>query len=81
MKLQQEIVFNKNADAYGTVMDVMVEGKLIEDEVYVTRSYKDAPGVDGYVFVKSDRDLVSGDVLTVRITGAKGYDLEAEEQV
>lgn len=75
MKLQQEIVFEKNANAVGKVYEVMVEGRLIKEEVYVTRSYMDAPGVDGYIFVKSDRDLISGDTLKVRITDAKDYDL------
>lgn len=79
MKLEQQIVFETNAAAVGTEYEVMIEGRLVEDEVYVTRSYKDAPGVDGYIFVKSDRDLISGDVLRVRVTEAKGYDLVAEE--
>ena len=79
MKLQQKIVFEKNASAVGSTYDVMVEGRLPEDEVYVTRSYMDAPGVDGYIFVKSDRDLVSGDIIKARVTAAEGYDLVAEE--
>lgn len=79
MKLQQQIVFEENKALVGTEFDVMIEGRLIEDEVYVTRSYKDAPGVDGYIFVQSDRDLVSGDIIHVCITDAKGYDLVAKE--
>jgi len=79
MKLQQKIAFENNEALVGSELEVMIDGRLVEDEVYVTRSYKDAPGVDGYVFVNSVRDLVSGDLIRVRITGAKGYDLTAEE--
>lgn len=79
MKLQQQIVFEENEKAVGTELDVMVEGRLVEDEVYVTRSYKDAPGVDGYIFVSSDRDMISGTTLRVKIVRAEGYDLIAEE--
>ena len=79
MKLQQSIVFEANEALVGTKLEVMIEGRLPEDEVYVTRSYKDAPGVDGYIFVQSDRDLVSGDLIMVKVTEAKGYDLLATE--
>ena len=79
MRLQQAIVFDKNESLVGSELEVMIEGRLVEDEVYVTRSYKDAPGVDGYVFVKSDRDLISGDLIKVIVTEAKGYDLVASE--
>ncbi len=80
MKLQQSIVFEINESLVGSTLEVMIEGRLPEDEVYVTRSYKDAPGVDGYVFVNSNRDLVSGDIIRVKVTEAKGYDLVAVEE-
>lgn len=79
MRLQQGIVFEKNASMTGEILDVMIEGKLVEDDVYVSRSYKDAPDVDGYIFVDSKRELMSGDVIRVRITEARDYDLMAEE--
>ncbi len=79
MKLQQRIVFAKNEALVGKEFDVMIEGRLPEEDVYVSRSYMDAPGVDGYIFVKSDRDLMSGDILKACITKAQGYDLLAEE--
>ena len=43
--------------------------------VYIGRSYMDAPKVDGYVFVYSEGEHISGDFVQVEITGAKGYDL------
>ncbi len=75
MELQQEIVFEKNEQMCGRVLTVMVEGFLTEEQVYVARGYGDAPGVDGYVFVETDEELMSGDFLRVRITKAQDYDL------
>ena len=79
MKLQQHIVYEKNEAMVGRELTVSVDGKLVEDGVYVTRSYMDASDVDGIVFVSTDRELMCGDSLKVRITGADGYDLVAEE--
>lgn len=78
MALQQQIAFAKSEAQIGRVLDVMVEGRLPEDHVYITRTYMDAPDVDGYVFVSTDWDLMSGDFLKVRITGADEYDLIGE---
>ncbi|MDE6567904.1 MAG: 30S ribosomal protein S12 methylthiotransferase RimO, partial [Lachnospiraceae bacterium] len=78
MALQQQIAFAKSEAQIGRVLDVMVEGRLPEDRVYITRTYMDAPDVDGYVFVSTDWDLMSGDFLKVRITGADEYDLIGE---
>ena len=75
MRLQQEIAFAKSKEQVGRVLDVMIEGRLPEEGVYIARTYMDAPDVDGYVFVNSDWNLMSGDFLTVEIVGAKGYDL------
>ena len=78
MKLQQKIAFEKAEEAVGQTMSVLIEGALPEDGVYVGRSYKDAPNVDGYVFVKADRSLMTGDFVTVKITGSSQYDLIGE---
>ena len=49
------------------------------EKLYIGRTYMDAPSVDGYVFVKTKgRELMSGDFINVRITGAKDYDLVGE---
>ena len=83
MELQQEISADRNEALVGSVMDVIIEGYIPEDDVYVGRSYRDAPDVDGMVFIESDRELMSGDILPVTITGAAEYDLTAvlfEEQ-
>lgn len=75
MELQQEISLDKSADMVGKIIEVMIEGKISDDDAYVGRSYKDAPNVDGYVFVNTPASLMSGDILKVEITGAMEYDL------
>ncbi|MBP3217175.1 MAG: 30S ribosomal protein S12 methylthiotransferase RimO [Lachnospiraceae bacterium] len=80
MLLQQEIAFKKAARMKGKKLRVMIEGRIADQGgVYTARSYRDAPGVDGLVFVESDRTFLSGDFVTVRVTGAQGYDLIARE--
>ena len=78
MELQQQIVFGKSKNQIGKVLSVMVEGRLPEEDVYIARSYMDAPDVDGYVFFHSDWNLMSGEFLDVRITETNGYDLIGE---
>ena len=78
MTLQQGISLQKNKEKIGTVMDVFVEGSIPEDGVYVGRSYRDAPSVDGFVFFSSPREFMSGDFVRVRITSASEYDLHGE---
>lgn len=80
MRLQQKIAFEKAEEMIGRKLSVMIEGKLPEDGVFIGRTYKDAPNVDGMVFVNSDRELVTGDVVTVGITDFHEYDLIGEEQ-
>jgi ribosomal protein S12 methylthiotransferase len=78
MELQQEISFEKSAECVGKLFDVLIEGYMSEEDIYVGRTYKDAPGVDGSVFVKADRELMSGSIVPVRITGSNEYDLTGE---
>jgi ribosomal protein S12 methylthiotransferase len=78
MELQQEIAFEAAENMKGRCLEVMVEGKLAEDDIYVARTYKDAPSVDGYLFVDTKRQLMSGDFVQVQVTGANEYDLIAK---
>ena len=75
MQIQQNIAFEKGRASIGRVLEVMIEGRLPEEGIYIARTYMDAPEVDGYVFVESDWNLMSGDFVTVQIIGAEGYDL------
>lgn len=79
MKIQQKIAFEKAQDTIGKTVEVIIEGKLAEEQVYIGRTYKDAPNVDGFIFINSDRELVTGDMLTVKVTGSHEYDLIGEE--
>ncbi|MBD5455434.1 MAG: 30S ribosomal protein S12 methylthiotransferase RimO [Lachnospiraceae bacterium] len=78
MELQQEIAFEAAENMQGRILKVMIEGKLTDEEAYVARTYKDAPSVDGYLFVDTNRTLMSGDFVTVKVTDAGGYDLVGE---
>lgn len=78
MELQQEIVFSKAEDMVGKKIAVMVEGKVADENVYVGRTSKDAPNVDGLVFINTDEELMSGDFVQVKITSALEYDLIGE---
>ena len=78
MELQQEVSLDKSADMVGRVIPVMVEGKITDDDAYVGRSYKDAPNVDGYVFINTNAQLMSGQIINVSITGSMEYDLIGE---
>lgn len=75
MELQQEISYEKNQTMVGQVIPVLVEGYLFEEDIYVGRSEKDAPKVDGCVFVRSPEEIVSGTFVDVLITEANEYDL------
>ena len=78
MELQQEIAFEKANDMIGQRLLVMIEGKVPDEHAYVARSYKDAPNVDGFVFVQTSHELMTGDFVWVKITGSYEYDLIGE---
>ena len=78
MELQQEISLERSEALVGQELLVMIEGRLPEENAYVGRTYRDAPGVDGYIFIQTSRELMSGDFAQVRVTGALEYDLMGE---
>lgn len=78
MELQQEIAFEKSEAMIGRELIVMVEGKVADENAYVSRTYMDAPGVDGYLFIQTPEVLMTGDFARVRVTGALEYDLIGE---
>ena len=78
MELQQEVSLDKNEEKIGRTMFAMVEGYLSDENVYVARTYADAPGIDGYLFIDTAETLMSGDFAKVKITGALEYDLTGE---
>lgn len=78
MELQQDIALDKGEEMIGRILTIMIEGKVADENAYVGRTYKDAPNVDGYIFVNTDEELMSGDFVNVRVTGALEYDLIGE---
>ncbi|MCI9493026.1 MAG: 30S ribosomal protein S12 methylthiotransferase RimO [Lachnospiraceae bacterium] len=78
MELQEEIIFDKNDGMAGQELWVMVEGKVDGENAYIGRTYRDAPEIDGYIFVNTEETLVTGDFVKVNVTGAYGYDLIGE---
>ncbi len=78
MELQQEIAFEAAGKMIGRKVKAMIEGRMEEENVYVARTYKDAPGIDGYLFINSERQFLSGDFVEVVITASNEYDLIGE---
>ena len=74
MELQQGISYEINRDCVGKTFDCIVES-FTDDDVVILRSQYDAPEIDGVVYVKSDKNVVPGDIEKVKITGADEYDL------
>ena len=75
MELQQEIAFEAADAMIGKELLVMIEGKVADENAFVGRTYKDAPNVDGLIFVNTQEELMSGDFAKVKVTGAVEYDL------
>ncbi len=78
MELQQAISFEKAEAMAGKVLEAMVEGKVADEDVYVARTYRDAPGVDGYLFIHTTASLMTGDFVRVLVTDYNEYDLIGE---
>lgn len=75
MELQQAVSFDLNESHVGEELEVLIEGYLPDEHVYVGRTYRDAPGVDGLFFVNFEGELMTGDIVRARVTEALGYDL------
>ncbi len=78
MELQAEIIFDKNEEMKGRELWAMVEGKVDNGHAYVGRTYRDAPEIDGYIFIDTEENLMTGDFVKVKVTGAYEYDLIGE---
>jgi ribosomal protein S12 methylthiotransferase len=78
MELQEEVSFDKNEEMVGRNLYAFIEGKVADENAYIGRTYRDAPNVDGYIFINTEEELVTGDIVKVRVTGAYEYDLLGE---
>ena len=73
MQTQQPISLALNRAFVGQRLKVLIEGA--GEGISIGRSYRDAPQVDGLVVVKGE--IPAGEMVTVRITNADVYDLNA----
>jgi len=78
MELQEEVIFDKNETLIGMSTYAFIEGKVADENAYIGRTYRDAPNVDGYIFINTDEELMTGDIVKVKVTGAYEYDLIGE---
>lgn len=78
MELQQEISLDAGERVVGKTVVAIIEGKVADESAYVGRTYGDAPGIDGYIFINTGEMLMSGDFVRVKVTGALEYDLIGE---
>ena len=78
MELQEEVIFDKNETLIGMTTYVLIEGKVADENAYIGRTYRDAPNVDGYIFINTDEELMTGDIVKVQVIGAHEYDLIGE---
>ncbi len=78
MQAEQDVIFRQNERMTGKVLRVIADGYLPEEGVYTGRTYRDAPDIDGCIFFESSAEIISGEILTVRVTEARGYDLTGE---
>ena len=78
MEIQQDIAFDNSESNVGREMTVMIEGKIVDENAYVGRTYMDAPGVVGNIFITTDEELITGDFVKVKVTGSVEYDLIGE---
>ena len=78
MELQEEVSFDKNEEMKNRELFAFIEGSVSGENVYIGRTYRDAPDVDGYIFIRTDQELMTGDIVKTRVTGAYEYDLIGE---
>ncbi len=83
MSLQKEISEEISSQMIGRELVAIIEGRIPgeggeEGEVYSARTYRDAPDIDGFIFITASEELRSGDLVRCRVTGAYEYDLIGE---
>lgn len=78
MEVQQEVIFCQNESLTGKKLRVITDGYLPDEGVYTGRTYRDAPEIDGCIFFEAPYEILSGTMLTVLVTEARGYDLAGE---
>lgn len=80
MSMQQQISLENNQKLIGREVEVMIDGYIPSDDIYIGRTYRDTPDVDGYIFIPSDEPLLSGDFIKAKIVNVNEYDLIGEKK-
>ena len=78
MELQQQHAFAWGESMVGYELDCLIDEATNEPDVWIGRSYADAPEIDGLVYVRGE-NLSPGDKVPVTIIDAQEYDLIAEQ--
>ncbi len=78
MQVQQQVIFDQNDTMVGRRFTAIVDGYLPEEDVYVARTYRDIPDIDGCIFFQAPFEIMSGTMVRLMVTDAKGYDLVGE---
>ena len=78
MQLQSQVMDAFNDTRLGTTLEVLCDGFDPQAMAYVGRSYAESPGIDGVIYFTADRDVQSGQFVSVRITGTMDGDLTGE---
>ena len=79
MSLQQEVSVENNQKIIGQKLECIIDGLTDDGEMYVTRSYRDVPDTDGFVFVNKEKEHKVGDFIECIVKEAYEYDLTAKE--
>lgn len=78
MSIQSKISEEKNEAVEGKVFDVLIEGINEDENVAVGRSYREAPEVDGGVYIENAGELKAGEMRKVKILQGFVYDVVGE---
>ena len=75
MEVQQQISTQKLAEKVGSTIEVIIDDT--NEEVVIGRSTADAPEIDGLVYIETNEEIESGEIVSAKITKSNEYDLFA----
>ena len=78
MSIQSQISQEINESLEGKEFNILIEGRDEEEKnITAGRSYREAPEIDGQIYIEGDRKSQPGDIVKVKITAGFVYDLAA----
>ena len=75
MKLQQQVIEEKQKELIGKELEVLIETKTFDNNYYVGRSYREIPDIDGLIYIPMVEKELQGKFVKCKITDVQGYDL------